>query len=397
MSGEKGRVPEGWEWKKLSDLGSCLGGLTYSPDDVVESDGLLVLRSSNVQNGLLSFEDNVYVRKDIRVKHLTQEKDILVCVRNGSKNLIGKNAVITRDAIGMAHGAFMMLFRATNPDFVYQLFQTSWYEEQVKANLGATINSINSKDFLSYTFLVPPLPEQRKIAAILSTWDDSLATLTDLIAAKRQQKRGLAEALLTGQKRLPGFEGEWEETRFSSVMQESRISAPDELGKRLTVSLHLKGVSVREERDSSEAGKTIYYRRKTGQFIYGKQNIFRGSLGLVPQELDGYLSSQDLPAFDIAPEYDPAFVFAFFARPKFYEELEKIATGTGSKRVHPEAIYRLSYPLPPLPEQQAIASILSTLDAEIASLEALGAKVQEQKRGLMDELLTGRVRVKVDE
>lgn len=180
-------------------------------------------------------------------------------------------------------------------------------------------------------------------------------------------------------------------------MRESRISVPDELGKRLTVSLHLKGVSVREERDSSEVGKTIYYRRKAGQFIYGKQNIFRGSLGLVPQELDGYLSSQDLPAFDIASGYDPAFIFAFFARPDFYEELEKIATGTGSKRVHPEAVYRLSYPLPPLPEQKAIASVLSTLDAEIASLEALRSKVQEQKRGLMDELLLGRVRVRVGE
>lgn len=178
-------------------------------------------------------------------------------------------------------------------------------------------------------------------------------------------------------------------------MKESRIPAEDELGKRLTVALHLKGVSIREERDNSETGKTIYYRRKAGQFIYGKQNIFRGSLGIVPSELDGYLSSQDLPAFDISGGYDVRFVYEFFARPGFYEGLEQISTGTGSKRVHPETLYNLKIPFPSLSEQIAIASVLSTLDSEISALSSLKASLLVQKRGLMDLLLTGRVRVQV--
>ncbi|MDN8740450.1 restriction endonuclease subunit S, partial [Staphylococcus aureus] len=73
-------------------------------------------------------------------------------------------------------------------------------------------------------------------------------------------------------------------------------------------------------------------------FIYGKQNIFRGSIGIVPDELDGYLSSQDLPAFDVADSYNVNFLYDYFARPEFYIELESLAVGTGSKRVHPETI-----------------------------------------------------------
>ncbi|WP_229838938.1 restriction endonuclease subunit S [Deinococcus piscis] len=394
-----GGVPEGWREVPIDAVAKRGSGHTPNKGNPDYWNGGIKWVSLADSSKL----DNRYITE-------TDKEISLLGIKNSSAVLLTKGTVVlSRDAgVGksailaeeMAVSQHFMTWTAdeknTHNIFLYYWLQNKKPEFEAIAT-GSTIKTIGLPYFKKLNILLPPLPEQRKIAAILSTWDDSLATLTDLIAAKRQQKRGLAEALLTGQKRLPGFEGEWEETRFSSVMQESRISAPDELGKRLTVSLHLKGVSVREERDSSEAGKTIYYRRKTGQFIYGKQNIFRGSLGLVPQELDGYLSSQDLPAFDIAPEYDPAFVFAFFARPKFYEELEKIATGTGSKRVHPEAIYRLSHPLPPLPEQQAIASVLSTLDSEIASLESLKAKVQEQKRGLMDELLTGRVRVKVDE
>lgn len=183
--------------------------------------------------------------------------------------------------------------------------------------------------------------------------------------------------------RFPGFEGEWEEKKLGEILSESRIKANDELGKRLTVSLHLKGVSIRPDHEKSDIGKTVYYRRKAGQFIYGKQNIFRGSLGIIPDELDGYLSSQDLPAFDISHDHDPLFIYNYFARPKFYESLEKVAIGTGSKRVHPETIYGLTLAFPTLPEQTRIAAALSSLDAVITAHQSKLEALRQHKRGLM--------------
>ena len=86
---------EEWEIKKLDEVGHFINGLTYSPMDIVD-EGILVLRSSNVQNGNTSFQDNVFVNLEIDEDKFTQEKDILICVRNGSRNLIGKNTLISR-------------------------------------------------------------------------------------------------------------------------------------------------------------------------------------------------------------------------------------------------------------------------------------------------------------
>src|SRR5690554_1595718 len=93
-------VPNGWTLIKLKDIGKCITGLTYSPKNVV-NDGLLVLRSSNIQDSKLSFNDNVYVDIEVDKKSKTQFGDILLCVRNGSKNLIGKSAFIYKE-IGRA-------------------------------------------------------------------------------------------------------------------------------------------------------------------------------------------------------------------------------------------------------------------------------------------------------
>lgn len=184
-----------WNFKKLNKLGNLINGLTYSPDDVRE-EGLLVLRSSNVQNGLIDLNDSVYVRTDIQGANLSKPNDILICVRNGSKNLIGKNAIIPKGMPLSTHGAFMTVFRATNPEFVFQLFQTDYYETQVKADLGATINSINGKNFLKYEFPVPENPkEQQKIASCLSALDELITAQEEIIEQLKQHKKGLMQGL----------------------------------------------------------------------------------------------------------------------------------------------------------------------------------------------------------
>lgn len=200
---ETGKVFEGeWEEVKLRKLGKCITGLTYSPSDVVE-EGTLVLRSSNIQGGKLSFLDNVFVSSSIKEDSRTRIGDILICVRNGSRNLIGKSAYITEKASGQAHGAFMTLFRGQYPEFVYQLFQTSLFFRQVNKNLGATINSINTSDLHKFKFYLPKdETEIAKIASVLTTADKEVEVLEAKLAHFKQEKKALMQQLLTGKRRV---------------------------------------------------------------------------------------------------------------------------------------------------------------------------------------------------
>ncbi len=183
-----------WAVKKLGDLGTLIGGLTYSPADVQE-DGLLVLRSSNIQNGEISLEDCVYVRRDVKGANLSEPDDILICVRNGSKSLIGKSAMIPSGLPDSTHGAFMTVFRASAPHFASTLLQSSAFYKQVAADLGATINSINVNQLLRYRFTVPEPAEQQRIADCLSSIDEFITAQAKKVELLRTHKRGLMQGL----------------------------------------------------------------------------------------------------------------------------------------------------------------------------------------------------------
>ena len=188
---------EDGKWCKvtLGRLGELVSGLTYSPADVCE-EGLLVLRSSNVQSGQISLEDNVFVKPYIKGVNYSKPGDILICVRNGSKSLIGKNALIPERLPMCTHGAFMTVFRSNRSKFIYQLFQTHAYERQVAADLGATINSINGNQLKKYEFYVPKSEkEQDAIADILSSIDAMISAHSVQIDKLKNHKKGLIQKL----------------------------------------------------------------------------------------------------------------------------------------------------------------------------------------------------------
>lgn len=187
---------------------------------------------------------------------------------------------------------------------------------------------------------------------------------------------------------------DWEVVRLDNILKESKIIAKEpDLNKRITVRLNLKGVVKREINTVVEKeGATVHYVRKAGQFIYGKQNLHKGALGIIPKELDGYQSSSDIPSFDFKEGVCGMWFYYYMAQPWYYKNLEKIAKGTGSKRIHPKDLLNLKIPLPPLPEQEKIAQILSTWDNAIEKLEELINKKIEYKKGLMEKLLSGELR-----
>lgn len=179
-----GEIPSHWKVKKLKYLGEAIIGLTYSPDDVVdESEGTLVLRSSNIQNKKLAFEDNVYVRKEIPEKLRTQKNDILICARNGSRALIGKNALIDESAEGVSFGAFMSIFRSEYNSYLSKVFNSALFEYQSGTFLTATINQLTTGNLNSFEVPLPPLTERNQISNFL----DYETRKIDHLIEKQQQ------------------------------------------------------------------------------------------------------------------------------------------------------------------------------------------------------------------
>lgn len=199
---EVGVIPEDWEVKFLGDVGESLIGLTYSPSDV-RDDGILVLRSSNIQESQLQFDDNVFVEMDVSERIMVRSGDILICVRNGSRDLIGKCVQIDNRALGMTFGAFMAVYRSPLNNFIIYMFQSGTIKRQIHEHLGATINQITNSSLNSFVIPLPPaLEEQTAIADILSDMNVEIEYLEAKLSKARRIKQGMMQELLTGRIRL---------------------------------------------------------------------------------------------------------------------------------------------------------------------------------------------------
>ena len=178
-----GKIPENWNVGRLKNIGETTIGLTYSPKDVVDS-GILVLRSSNVQNGKISLLDNVYVSKSLKIpeKLFVKEGDILICSRNGSRKLIGKCAVIDKNIEECSFGAFMTIFRSKFNNYVYHIFNSDIFSFHIGTFLTSTINQLTNSNLNSIQIPLPPIPEQTHIASFL---DKKCAAIDSAIEKQR--------------------------------------------------------------------------------------------------------------------------------------------------------------------------------------------------------------------
>lgn len=187
-----------WEEKYLSDIASFHSGLTYTPDDVVDSEnGILVFRSSNIQNGKIAYDDNVYVDKELKEKNYVKLHDIVVCVRNGSKSLVGKNALVNESDLNATWGAFMTVIRAKqNYEFVHQYLNSTFFKKEMHKDSGtATINQITTAMLNGCKLFVPSLAEQQKIADCLSSLDEAIEKQKATLAAWEELKKGLLQQM----------------------------------------------------------------------------------------------------------------------------------------------------------------------------------------------------------
>ena len=203
-------IPEHWEVKRLKLLGEAIIGLTYDPSEIVdENEGTLVLRSSNVQGGKIVFNDNVFVNKSIPEKLVTRNGDILICSRNGSRALIGKNAVIGNEAKGLTFGAFMTIFRSTYNDYLAYVFNSSLFEFQSGSFLTSTVNQLTIETLNNFEVPFPSITEQ---TAIVSFLDQETTKIDHLIVAAEKSvvllqecRSSLISAAVTGKIDVRGY------------------------------------------------------------------------------------------------------------------------------------------------------------------------------------------------
>lgn len=389
-------LPDGWREGKLGNLGQAIIGLTYKPENVVDSEsGLLVLRSSNVQNGEIVFEDNVYVDIDVPVKLIVKDGDILICVRNGSRDLIGKCALIDKNSAGNTFGAFMAVFRAQKPEFVFQLLQTVQYKREIHRNLGATINQITNSSLNSFSFLIPPEEEQDQIVEFLSTWDKAVSQLREQIAIKQKQKKALIQLLLTGKHRFPEFEGKWRNVLLGDVTIEStKRNNNSTLDDVRAVNKTHGMIPMKEETigNSLERYKVV----EDKDFAYNPMRINIGSICRW-EEKSECLVSPDYVVFRVKEgALDSDYLSHFRNSHRWAVFMEQAGAGGVRIRIYYKDLASMIIPLPPtIAEQKKIAAVLNAADKEIDLLNQKLEAYQEQKKGLMQQLLTGKKRVKI--
>lgn len=197
------------------------------------------------------------------------------------------------------------------------------------------------------------------------------------------------QAMLVPELRFPEFRATkaWGLGVIGDYLKESRTpSLLNDPTKRITVRLHLQGVEHREYRGTESTESTNNFSRKSGQFIYGKQNIHKGAFGIVPADLDGFETSQDLPCFDFKPNCHPLWLYYHLARENIYSSLELKMTGTGSKRLNEKTFLALPISAPDYFEQKKIAECLSSVDELIAAQSQKVDILKSHKKGLMQQL-----------
>ena len=193
---------------------------------------------------------------------------------------------------------------------------------------------------------------------------------------------------LTPKLRFPEFKDEWRPATIGDLFRsedEYEKASAFESDKILTVKLHANGV-VRNERTGTLMGGANYFKRRAGQFIFSKIDLLNGAFGIVPEELDGFYSSSDIPAFSFGTPHSPKFFLHWLVAHYRRLEIERTGTSATLRRVSPEKFRAVSIPLPSPAEQRKITACLMSLDEWIAAERRKLEVLRTHKKGLMQQL-----------
>ena len=393
------------EWKKyrLDEMGESFIGLTYSPKDVVENEGTIVFRSSNIQNGQIDYSDIVRVSKTIKERIITRENDLLICARNGSPRLIGKNALIKKTDANNTFGAFMMVYRSIDNDFIHPLLSTRRYVSQVGENLGARINQITTSDLNSFEFFFPKDDgEKRKIGKLFDLLNERIATQNKIIEDLKKLKSAIIDKLFchpnesSPQKRLTGFTEEWHQIHLSDICQRIRTkNSNSQCALVLTIAAQFGLVSQEDFFNKSVASDNLegYYLLQKGDFAYNKSYSGDYAWGTV-KRLDLYSKGVLSPLYICfrpdTTRIDSDFLVHYFESKKWYKGIADIA-GEGARNhgllnLSVNDYFKTVHRIPSLQEQKAIANVLNKLTSKISIEKKLYDNLLLQRQYLLQQM-----------
>lgn len=382
-------VPKGWSKESLSGVTVVIDCKHRTPT-YVES-GIPLISPGTIKWGALDLISPVKRVSDDEYEslmdHCTVDIGDLVMSRNQS---IGVASYVESNE-PFVLGQDTVLIKPIKADrkFVFYKLQSEVVQRSIiQLAGGSTFSRINLADIRKLKLNLPPLPEQKKIAKILSTWDKAISTTEQLLANSLQQKKALMQQLLTGKKRMLDNNG----VRFSGEWKHGHLSDLGKIAKG-------KALSSKDLIDGDypviAGGKSSPYNHRD----YTHENVITVSASGAYAGYVAYhpykLWASDCSVVMGKSNSNIGFIYQLMSHTQ--SKIYSLQSGGAQPHVYPKDLEVLRVSIPPIDEQQKIAAVLSTADQEISALQQKLDALKQEKKALMQQLLTGKRRVKVEE
>jgi type I restriction enzyme S subunit len=396
-----------WRKVRLSEVTERISvGLAISVTEYYCEMGTPLIRNQNICDGWFDKSDIIYIQNSFANSH--KEKRIksgdVLTVRTGSN--IGQSCVVPFEFSG-SH-SFTTLVTTTIksellPEYLSFHLQSQLGRSEIeRLQVGGGKGNLNSGHLESYVLEIPPIQNQKIICKLLDSWDRGIRQLSDLIAAKVHFKQGLMQQVLTGKRRFPEFKGKWAKVRLDDVAEESSERNRGRLGTESVMAVtKAEGIVPMRERTIA-ADIDRYSMVRLNEFAYNPMRLNIGSIARWTGE-NAILVSPDYVVFrckthsEDSNGIDPDFLDQYRRSSLWDSFVTSSGNGSVRVRIYFEDLGRMKLDLPSLPEQLKIANFLLTIDREIELLRRELEAIKTQKKGLMQKLLTGQIRVHVKE
>jgi type I restriction enzyme S subunit len=391
-----GIIPKEWEVKRLGDIAEISSGTTPLRAKLIfYKNGIIHwVKTTDLNNGLLTNTEELISKEALEQTSLKllQKGTVLVAMYGGF-NQIGRTAILGIPAtINQALSA-LVCKEHTKAKYVLEWLNFRVNDWKKLAASSRKDPNITRNDVAKFPIIIPPICEQRAIIAVLQLWDTAIEKQSELIAKLKLRKRALMQQLLTGKKRLPGFSEEWKEVKLGDIFDERNEINRDDL-PLLSITGD-KGViyqSESDKRDISNDDKSKYKRICPNDIGYNTMRMWQGRSAL--SNIEGIVS----PAYTIVTPHqnvDVRFMAMLIQQPRIVYDFWTHSQGLVSDTLnckYPD-FCQVKVRIPSKEGQTAIADMLYDFDKEINLANEKLASLQSQKRGLMQQLLTGKKRI----
>ena len=400
---EAGWVPVDWGLTTISDIAdinpnnhqpfSDETNVSFIPMTDISEDGkitrLQTRRFIDVSKGYTYFADG-----DVLVAKITP------CFENGKGALV----LGLTNGIGFGSTEFHVLrARGIDTGYLFLHTQSHRFRANGKLNMTGSVGQRRVPKYFIANFYVglPPLAEQEKIVRIMQTWGRAIERVQRLIEVKRRQKDRLVSRLLSGKMRFPGFQNEWKPVKLGTFLHPKfrKVVKPAGAYLRLGIRSHGKGTFTSVVDDPETIALTHLFQARKDDLIVNITFAWEGAIALVGPDGNRALVSHRFPTYVFdTTKMLPEYFKHLMVTDRFFYELDLISPGgAGRNRVMNKGDFlKITVTVPNIEEQKNIAGVLGVMDDQIDLLTKYLGKLQKQKNGLMQKLLTGEIRVKVD-